>query len=118
MVYAGTLGGDNDFNGVTVRDVTAVNPPDYESAITLLAAAGTLQDGAISSAKFAVASPTAGPADGHLEQMQQLWMRFFRRTVYDANAHTLKVYAEDGETVLLEQTLEQAGAVQTQGAAE
>jgi hypothetical protein len=74
-----------------------------------------IADGAISSAKFSVAA-IDGPAAGILEQIRQVWRRFFRRSTMTASQ--LKTYADDGTTALTTQALGDDGVTQTQGAAQ
>lgn len=74
----------------------------------------TLADGAISSAQFSVAA-IDGPAEGILEQIRQLWRRFFGLSTMTASQ--LKTYADNGTTVLTTQALSDDGVTQTQGTA-
>jgi hypothetical protein len=57
-----------------------------------------------------------GPAAGILEQIRQVWRRFFRRSTMTASQ--LKTYADDGTTALTTQALGDDGVTQTQGAAQ
>ena len=71
-------------------------------------------DGSISSAAFTVAALT-GVETGILEQIVQLWRRFFKKSTLTATQ--LKTYADDGTTVVTTQTVSDDATTQTQGAA-
>lgn len=75
---------------------------------------GALADGAITSAKFTVGSIT-GPASGILEQLRQVWRRFYAKAT--ATAEELVTYADDGTTALTTQAIADDGTTQTQGPA-
>lgn len=76
----------------------------------------TLADGAITSAKFTVSS-ISGPATGILEQLRQVWQRFFYKCEKDTNGTRLRTFAADGTTVVTTQTTSDDGnGNQVQGA--
>lgn len=58
-----------------------------------------------------------GVASTFREMIVQTWRRFFRRTVYDSAATTIKTYQDDGTTVATTQTATVSGTVQDVGPA-
>lgn len=95
---------------VASNTVIAATPDFYWDGSDIV----QIANGAITSAKFSVSAPS-GVASGILEKIDQLWRRFFKRTVYDGT--NLKTYADDGTSVLTTQALGKTGTTQTQGAA-
>jgi hypothetical protein len=77
--------------------------------------AATITDGAITSAKFTIGT-IAGPATGILEQLRQLWRRFFAKATATSSAMT--TYADDGTTAITTQGVSDDGTTQTVGAAQ
>jgi hypothetical protein len=61
-------------------------------------------------------SPT-GVASNFREMIVQLWRRFFKKSVMDRNALTLKTYADNGTTVITTQDISDDGTTSNQGAA-
>jgi hypothetical protein len=60
---------------------------------------GSMADGVVTESKITVPAVATGPAAGILGMVQQIWRRFFKRTVKDKDALTIKTYADDGTTV-------------------
>ncbi len=73
-------------------------------------------DGAISSDSFTVGT-VDGVETGILEQIRQLWRRFFKKVVYDKEADTIETYADNGSTVLTSQATVNDSEEQSHGAA-
>jgi len=99
-------------------DLIPAQPAAVGSPMTLAdgaLTAASIADGAINSAKFTVGA-VGGPAAGILEQVRQLWRRFFKQSTMTASQ--LKTYADDGITVVTTQALSDDGVTQTQGAAQ
>lgn len=99
--------GENGFGAVEAA-IGALGSPAQAGAPVIIA------DGSITSAKFSVAAIT-GVASGFLEQMVQLWRRQFKRTTLTSTQ--LKTYADDENTVLTTQTVQDSGGTQSMGAA-
>ena len=75
-----------------------------------------VKDGAISSDSFTVGT-VDGVESGLLEQIRQLWRRFFKKTVYNKTGNNIKTYADDGTTVVTTQTTANSSTEQSQGPA-
>lgn len=88
---------------------TSPDNADIAAILAALTAGVTLADGSVTSAKFTVGSIT-GPATGILEQMAQVWRRFFKGSAKDATAHTIKTFADDGTTQVTSQPWTDDGA--------
>lgn len=75
----------------------------------------TIANGALTDTKFALPAATSGPAGGVLGRLDQVWRYFFSKATLSGGE--LKVYAEDGTSVLTTQQVEDDGTSQTRGAA-
>lgn len=62
-----------------------------------------------------IATTVSGVASTFPQMLVQVWRRFFKKA--DRDATTIQTYADDGTTVLTEQTISDSGGVETQGAA-
>jgi hypothetical protein len=92
-------------------DNLPASPAAVGSAMTLASNALTtaaIQDGAITSAKFTVGA-ISGPASGILEQVRQLWRRFFKDSAKDATAGTITTFADNGTTPVTTQNFTDDG---------
>ena len=96
---------------VSSRAATGAAMTLASNAIT----SASIQDGAITDAKFTVPTLSTGPATGMLGKMLQLWNYFFLKRTYDGT--NLKTYAADNTTVNTTQAVGESGGVQTQGKA-
>lgn len=67
-------------------------------SVTAAVTVATVSAGAVTDASFTLPSDAAGPANGALGMLQQLFQRFFGKTVYDKNGNTLKTYLGNGST--------------------
>lgn len=64
---------------------------------------------------ISVAAPPAGATVTFPQAVVRLYRRFFKKTVLDTTANTLKTYADDDTTVLTTQSATNTGGVQTTG---
>lgn len=99
-------------------DLIPDEPAAVGSAMTLSANAissTTIADGTLTDAKFAVPTSTSGPANGILGRLDQVWRYFFSKATLSEGE--LKLYAEDGTSVLTTQQVADDGTSQTRGAA-
>jgi hypothetical protein len=101
-------------------DNLPASPAAVGSAMTLAAGAlstAAIADGAITDAKITLPADGTGQATGILSMIRWLYARFFRRTVYDKNAGTIKTYQADGTTVRTTQAVVSDGTHDDVGAA-
>ncbi len=61
------------------------------------------------------ATAPTGVASTFPQMVVQLWRRFFKKAILDADATTLKTYGDDGTTVVTTQTVTTLGNIETQG---
>ncbi len=74
-----------------------------------------LESGAISEEARTIPVLTTGPASGILGRIDQIWRYFFKKA--SLGGGLLRIYGDDGTTVMTSQTVSDNGQVQTRGEA-
>lgn len=99
-------------HGDATSIIASIGTPMQAGPVTV----STVSTGAISSSSFTV-GPVTGVATGILEQMRQLWRKFFSPADINKITGHMHTYADDGTTPYTTQTVADDGVTQTQGPA-
>lgn len=132
------LTGFNDLDAAGVRSATGLASANLDTQLSTIAGYIDTEVGAIKTKTDQLTFTTANKIDAKLtsdgldniattaptgvastfrEMIVQTWRMFFKKTVYDASAATIKTYADNGTTVVTTQSATTTATTQTRGAA-